>query len=404
MNRGLTRAASLAAELEAVPWQPRQDAGAREDAQPRIRFAIGDPQASLEKLLAIIDLNGLLGREGFLVEDVSLLSAGDHFDFPGDPATVGREGLRILRWLAEHPPEQVIILAGNHDLCRVMEFAAETDGRFAAARAVAAEIARLKSAGPQKRAELHAARRRFHSDFPGIPTPEVVLRDFLSFSESQRSLVQRLLLGGRFALAHAARLGVGEGREALLTHAGVTGRELSLLGLPQERDPLTLARRLNAELRSAIERVRPSWEQGAAAALDLAPLHVAGTTGREGGGLLYHRPSNPLRPAPGASDGWEPGAPRRFDPREMPRGVLQVCGHSGHKSCLRELAGWVAPSAAAFERGGLRTLRTRGNDVIYEAGITPVPDSEAAAYLIDAEMHWVEAKDYPLLPVSEWIV
>jgi len=88
----------------------------------------------------------------------------------------------------------------------------------------------------------------------------------------------------------------------------------------------------------------------------------------------------------------------------MPRGVLQVCGHSGHKSCLRELAGWVAPSAAAFERGGLRTLRTRGNDVIYEAGITPVPDSEAGAYLIDAEMHWVEAKNYPLLPISEWIV
>ena len=49
-------------------------------------------------------------------------------------------------------------------------------------------------------------------------------------------------------------------------------------------------------------------------------------------------------------------------------------------------------------------MRTRENDVIYEAGITAVPDSEAGAYLIDAEMHWVEAKNYPLLPVSEWIV
>src|SRR5207249_10898146 len=121
---------------------------------------------------------------------------------------------------------------------------------------------------PPKRTELDAARRRFHSDFPGIPTPEVVLRDFLSFSESQRSLVQRLLLGGRFALAHAARLDVGEGRDALVTHAGVTGRELSLLGLPDERDALTLARRLNAELRAALAGVRPARHRGVASAHD----------------------------------------------------------------------------------------------------------------------------------------
>ena len=50
---------------------------------------------------------------------------------------MGRDGSNVLRWLAEHPPDQVVILMGNHDAARVMELAFESDESFAGARALA---------------------------------------------------------------------------------------------------------------------------------------------------------------------------------------------------------------------------------------------------------------------------
>jgi hypothetical protein len=87
----------------------------------------------------------------------------------------------------------------------------------------------------------------------------------------------------------------------------------------------------------------------------------------------------------------------------MPRGLAQVCGHCTHRSNLRELGEWIAPSALAFEAGRLRTLRTDGARVVYEGGISEADPAEAVLYLIDAEMRVVEPAAYPLLPLEQWL-
>ena len=90
-----------------------------------------------------------------------LVSIGDHFDYDHkDPITAGQEGLRLLRWLADHDPAQVQLLLGNHDAARVMELAALTDDEFAVARTCDA-------------ATLPAR-------FPALPPHGVLARDYAS--------------------------------------------------------------------------------------------------------------------------------------------------------------------------------------------------------------------------------
>src|SRR5262245_21504471 len=125
-------------------WEP----ATRPQGPFRRHVAVGDPQAGFEKYLRILDRHGLLGEEGELRPDVSLLSIGVHFDYDGgDIESVRRDGLRLLRWLAGHPASQVLILAGNHDLCRVVELAGETDARFAEARRAARDVNELRKRG-----------------------------------------------------------------------------------------------------------------------------------------------------------------------------------------------------------------------------------------------------------------
>jgi hypothetical protein len=75
---------------------------------------------------------GLLGADGRLRADVHLVSMGDHFDFgkPDVREQATADGEAILRWLADHPPEQVTILLGNHDLARVCELRGYSDEAF----------------------------------------------------------------------------------------------------------------------------------------------------------------------------------------------------------------------------------------------------------------------------------
>jgi hypothetical protein len=354
----------------------------------RRSYAVGDPQSTFAKFQAILQRHGLLSAHGSLADDVFLLSIGDHFDFAGEPARVGAEGLALLRWLAAHPPGQVVILAGNHDVSRVMELASVTGERFELARKAALRLKETRGESPET----------FHRDFPEIPVPGLAGRDYSSFSHEQRDLVQSLLLNGRLRLAHAAR--TVDGRDLLLTHAGVTRRELAGLDLPANVEPRAAAERLNRFLDRAVDRVRPAWESGKRAALDLAPIHAAGATGIEGGGLLYHRPSNPDRPGAPPRVEFEEPARRRFDPRELPAGLLQACGHSGHKKCLKELGAWAMPSATRTARGGLRTLTVQGSRVTYEGGILPVSREAAGLYFIDGEMDLVPAEDYPLFELG----
>ena len=354
---------------------------------PRRWFAVGDPQTTHERFLGVLRHHGLLGVAGKLRSDIGLVAIGDYFDFHthGERtlAESSQDGVDTLRWLASHPAEQTVIIIGNHDANRVMELAFETDATFAAARELAAACA--KEDPP---AENVAA---FHTNYPNLGKPALAHRDFATFTVAQRTLVQQLLLADRM---HIGWVGHHAGREMLFSHAAVTNAELAALGV--EPRPAPIAHALQSRLRDAVARVRHAWQRGEHAALDLEPLHFAARAGREGGGLLYHRPSG-RGPETGAD---APIAPRRFHPRELPRGIAQVCGHTGHNKCREELADWYEPGPHPRARGGLRTLSVSDERIAYREGIHPPVNDDATMYFIDGEMNVVDATDYPLFELT----
>lgn len=316
----VARAAELARSLASRPWEPPA-AGGR---TPERVFAIGDPQATAESFFEVLARHDLLGPDGCLRSEAGLISVGDHFDFDSEhrfPEKSGGHGLAILSWLAAHPREQVVILFGNHDAGRVMELAAYDDERFAAARTTAQDLWGViqESGFESDRSQNLIA--RFRERFPELPTGKVAVRDFAAFSSAQQWLVKALLLAGRFRLGHAANR---DGLPLLMTHAGVTRRELNLLRTEENSPPEKIARSLNEHLHVAVGKVRKNWEAGGSEALDLRPLHWAGCgrrpeEEREGGGLLYHRPA--LREVLAGREKdhqFEPDVRRRFEPRESP--------------------------------------------------------------------------------------
>jgi hypothetical protein len=323
-------------------------------------LAIGDPQTSTERFLRFLD------RAGALAPDVGLLSIGDHFDYGVDAEAAARDGLAITRWLVER---NAVLIAGNHDLCRVIELSHETDESFGTARASADD--------PD-----------FTTRFRRIPTPLVAKRDFNGFTVEQRALVQSLLLQRRFALAAVSAI---HGRDALLVHAGLSMRDLAVLGIPHERDPERIARALNTWLDDRVDRVADAWRAGQPASLDLEPLHFGGGGGVEGAGFLYQRPVN--------GDVVEAGGdrPRRFDARELPRDLIQIVGHTAHKKSREEFGPWVTERARAAEYGGgIRTLRVDENP-IYDLDILEHRPGAATMIMIDAGMSDPRVDDYPLL-------
>lgn len=348
-------------------------------------FVMGDPQGPFDKLLEILGRHAALDGDR-LARDVVLVSIGDHFDYDiHDWQTAGQEGLRFLRWLASHDSAQAVLLLGNHDTARVMELVAISDERFAAARTFAWTV----HGDPARDA-------RFLAEFPELQCANLTRRDFASFTAEQRALMMELLLAGRFNLALVGEL--TDGREALLTHAGVTTRELAMLGTPAE--PRAIAEALQHALARAIDRVRDDWTRGISTPLALEPLHIAASPGERGAGLLYHRPTNPDRR--GADRAWRfaPGRPRRFDPRTLPLGLTQVVGHTGHSKCLIELDGWATVAACGRARGGIRTLRCAGQTVTYDLGVADPASGVADLILIDGELWRVPAVEVALLPLA----
>jgi hypothetical protein len=359
-------------------------------------LVMGDPQAPFSKVLDVLRWHRALDGER-LAKDVVLVSIGDHFDYDlRDPRAAGQEGLKILRWLASHDPTQVRLLLGNHDVSRVMELATISDGDFERARILATSIDETERADGRGAARERTI-KEYEPAFPSLPPPGVIGRDYASFTSEQRALVMELLLAGRFHLATTGAM--PDGRPVLITHAGVTARELALLGVTSAT-PAVVAAALEAHLAAAIDRVRADWEHGTLVPLSLAPLHVTGSRGEEGGGLLYHRPSNPDRA--GADPAWAlaPGRPRRFDPRTLPLGLTQIAGHSGHAKCVHELGDWVAPAARARKHGGIRTLRFTADGVTYDLGIAPPADDVADLILVDGEIRRVDSREVALLPLS----
>jgi hypothetical protein len=360
-------------------------------------LVMGDPQAPFAKVLEVLRWHGALEGDR-LAPDVVLVSIGDHFDYDlRDPHTAAQDGLRLLEWLACHDPLQVRLLLGNHDASRVMELATIDDDSFERARQLARSIDETERKEGKDKARERTA-REYTPAFPTLPPPGVVGRDYAAFCSEQRTLVMELLLAGRFQLAATGAL--ADGRRVLLTHAGVTRRELDLLDLDTTASAASIAAALEARLTLAVDRVRTDWQRGELTPLSLAPLHVAGSSGEEGGGLLYHRPSNPDRDDADPAWALAPSRPRRFDPRSLPLGLTQIAGHTGHAKCMHELGEWVAPAARARKHGGIRTLRHADGTVTYDMGIAPPGTGVADLILVDGEIRRVDAREVALLPLA----
>ena len=329
----------------------------------RVHAAIGDPQAPLATFLTILDVHGLLGDDGRLAPDVGLVSMGDHFDWgPVEQREqAAREGAAILAWLAAHPPDQVRIVLGNHDLVRVGELAHFSDEAFAAARAEADAAYRRGDVDPALEAALLAR-------YPTAASAEVLARDFSCFAAAQRELLTRLLRARRVRLAHAFDA------ELLLLHAGVTTAELQSLGVAGGDAP-AIAAALDAFLDARVD----AWS--GVGALDLAPLHEPGSArGGEAQGMLFHRPAHA-----GADR-----AKRRFDPRALPPGVRQAVGHIQDKKCRELLGAWAEPGPPVH--GRLRGLSLAGEAPRYRLGCAP----DAALYFLDGAMSRVDPRAYEL--------
>ncbi len=337
----------------------------------RRHVAMGDPQAPLATVMAVLDGHGLL-QAGRLRADVQLVSMGDHFDWgePQQRRQATEDALALLAWLAGHAPEQVVILAGNHDLARVCElWPFDTDEGFEAAHAQAAALYRAEPPDP-------AAQRAFLARHPSLPDTECLARDFSAYSTQQRREVIALLRAGRLRLAHAHR-------GLLLVHAGVTEDEFTLLGAPPP-DAESAAASLNAFLEARVA----TWdEQGP---LDLSPLHLPGSGVGEGRGVLFHRPARPK-----AGDPRFEGPPRRrFDPRRLPAAFPQAIGHVRDKKCREELGDWC--DGAPARDGVLRSLVVEGEQVRYAHGTA----SDARLYLLDAGMNHLRGERYELLDLD----
>ena len=329
------------------------------DDHPRSRhLAIGDPQADITRFLALLDRQGLLGPDGRLRPEVRLVSVGDHFDWgrAHEREAVATSALRLLAWMASHPADQAVLLLGNHDLGRVGELAGFTNARFAAAQVEADRIYQGDDTD-------EARERDFLTRYPEVPNVELIARDFGTFREVQRDWVEHLLRARRFRVAHAAA------EDLLVLHAGVTTEDLRAVGLPESQ--WTHAPAVADALNRALDTAVAAWKQGPLSIPGL--YHPGSAVYGEGRGIFYQRPS--LRPEDAAHRAATPR--RRFDPRRLPPGLIQVVGHTRDKRSRELLA---LPQEEARD-GVLRHLVTDGTTLHYRPGAPP-PTGPGEAVLV----------------------
>jgi hypothetical protein len=329
-------------------------------------FAIGDPQAPFDTFLAILDRHGLRAPHGKLRDDVRLISMGDHFDWgkPADRSRAARDAMSLVAWLTSHPPEQVVMIAGNHDLARVGELWGIHDDEFARAQAVADRAYIAKDAG---------ADAEFHREWPRFTTAEVVSRDLSTYKSEQSDVVAALLSSKRLRLAYVER-------DLLFVHAGVTTHETKATGAD------AIAAELNAAL-DAFSEARP---------LVIPGLHMPGDSDVEGLGMLYHRPSRGLTDEEKRELARSPMR-RRFDPLTIPVGVKQVIGHIRDSKC-RRLMSDIADNAPNTD-GVLRSLVVDGANARYQHGLET---GAASIWFTDGGMSSCPVDKYEILDVERF--
>jgi hypothetical protein len=195
--------------------------------------------------------------------------------------------------------------------------------------------------------------------------------------------VEALLRARRLRVAYAAA------EDLLVLHSGVTQVELRALGLPVGAwaSAPRVAEALNAALDAAVD----AWREGP---LVIPFLHQPGSVAAgEGRGIFYHRPSL----LPGDAQEVRRTPRRRFDPRTLPRGLVQVVGHSRDKK-IRELLGITE---GAPTDGVLRHLVTDGERVRYQLG-SPAAHGPHEAVLIftDGGMRETDPEFFELLDMD----
>lgn len=347
------------------------------------RIVIGDPQASLDTFLGVLAHHNLLSAGGWLQPSARLTSVGDHFDWgkPHERDAAAADGLALLSWLAAHDPEQVTLIAGNHDLGRVGELASFNEEQFLAAHQQG--VLAYRGGDPER--ELEAT---FLADYPELPSAELAARDFAAFSVAQRDLVTELLLSGRLRLAAAI------GENALVCHAGITNNELAALEYSGEsHDAHAVANAVNTRLADAVSIWKGSGR------LKIESLHTPGDAhDGEGGGMLYHRPAN--QEVTGQPETYQGPGRRRYDPRSLPLGLTQVIGHISDAKCRSLLGSWVTGEPGP---GSLRHLRSDGQEVVYQVGEPPAisgPRHLARLFFVDGGMSRVPLEHYQLLELE----
>ncbi len=315
---------------------------------------MGDPQAPFETVLAVLRHNELLTVDERLRDDVQLISMGDHFDWgPAEKRTQATgDALRLLSWLTSHPREQVVLIAGNHDLARVCELAPfTTDAQFEVAHADAVQVYRHGG---------DAA--RFAAKYPSVPDAECLARDFSCFNVAQRVVVKQLLESKQLVLAHSHR-------GLLLVHAGVTVDDFARIGAAPQT-ALDAATALNAA--------------------DLTKLHQPGAA--DSGvarGILFQRPAFPVD-----DPQFQGPLRRRYDPRRLPSAFPQAIGHIRDKKCHELLGPWVRDTAP--EDGPIRSLRVDGEAVHYARGVS----DDARLYFLDGGMIHTTVERYELFDLD----
>lgn len=358
--------------------QPPPAAGPRER-----RFAIGDPQAPIDRFFEILDRHDLLGDDGWLAADAYLISIGDHFDFGGfdDREEAAESGLQLLGWLAAHPTEQIEIIAGNHDLGRVGELVGFDDESFAVVAERARQAYRDGDPDPALEAELL-------DRWPALPSAELAARDFCAFTVGQHNLVKRLLRSGRL------RIAVPVAVDVIACHAGVTTAELAALGFDGSPADATA---VAAAINTAFDQAVAQWNGRGRLSSEI--IHTPGDAAAgEGGGMLYHRPANP--DVTGQPETYRGANRRRYDPRTLPIGLTQIVGHISDAKCRKLFGPWAEGETAP---GQLRHLETDGDAVSYRPGLPETLTGAGAAarlIFIDGQMNKVDVADYELLELD----
>jgi hypothetical protein len=342
----------------------------------RRTIAIGDPQAPFESFLRILAVHGLLADHGTLLDDVRIVSIGDHFDWGSvcDRARATYDGLRLLAWLASHPCDQAILLAGNHDLARVGELAHCDDLQYQRAREEADRAYR-----DQQPIRPEA---QFCAAFD-LPSWEVASRDLSAFCATQRDWIKTLLRAGRLRLSCA--LG-----GVLLTHAGISTFELDALALDERarRDPEAIS----LALQERFERTLRHWR---GEPLSVPGLHSPGNAHGEGAGILYHRFTTQ---PPNRWSTRVDGLRRRTHVSALAPSLTQAIGHTRDHKSLQLLG--LDPTFATV--GRLRTLSVDDGRWHYAPRVDLASHRASAAILVhlDGAMFECEPEHYQLFDLD----